>query len=214
MKSYFYLDTNVYWRLIAGSDCAGVALLKKHHRRFRLSFITLQELIEDLRTCSPEKFGLHKQTVELARQVGGQKIMAAPGEFVAKHLFKTSYANPHLAVSNLSMWLEVAVRVKNQEALASPVRRGVFEMGLDVSLIASNQKSIRDSYLSRMEQLVKTVVSEIGLQPSASRGGPLRGGSAPKVQDFFENQKWKRSYIRKLGARIGATSLNDETLNK
>lgn len=214
MKSYFYLDTNVYRRLIEGSDRIGVTLLKKHHRRFRLSFIMLEELIEDLRTCSPEKFDLRKQTVELARQVGGQKIMAAPGEFVAKHLFKTSYANPYLAVNNLSGWLEVAVRFKNQGSLTSSVRRGVLEMGLDVSSIAGYQKNLRDSYISRMEHLVKTVISEIGPQPSASRGGPLRGEDALKVQDFFESQKWKRSYMRQLGALVGATSLNDETLDK
>lgn len=214
MKPFFYLDTNVY-RLLADNTNNTAVDLNEHHRlKIRLSAITLIELIEDLLTCSPRKFGLHKRAIELARQIGGAKIVAAPGEFLAKHLFKTSYANPHLAVTNLKRWLDFAVRQKHQAGLSSPVRVGIFEYYLDVSLIAHYQEIWRSHYISRTKSYIEAVVAALGSQSRETRGGPLRGASAKAMQVFLESQQWKRLYVRKLAGLVQRESLDDETLDR
>lgn len=202
IKSFFYLDTNVYRQLIESSDCASIALLKDYRRRFRLSAITLMELMEDLHTCSPNKFDLRKRSVELARDVGGAKIMPAHGEFIAKHLFKAPFRNPNLATHFLKRWLDFAVRVKNRASLTSPVKKGVFEISLNVQLIAKNLKALRSSYLKRMRDDIETLLTRLGPQPSDTRGGPLRGYSAKVVGTFFESEAWKRLYLQKLAASV------------
>jgi hypothetical protein len=101
MKVWYFLDTNIFRNLVESRDSAGMLFLRVNRRCFRLTPTTIMELVEDLLTCKAHNFLQRREALELARSVSGGAVLPAQGEFLAKHVFKTPFANPNLSPGRL-----------------------------------------------------------------------------------------------------------------
>ena len=168
MRIWFYPDTNIFRQLVEKGNVDDIESLKGSPNVFKVTPTTIMELVEDLLRCRSHNFGQRRQALELVRQVAGKRVLPASGEFLAKRVFKSSFANPHLKPAKIARWLEVVVRYPSQEQLGSAVKMRNFMSRLDVSYIAKVLRQVRSAHLSMMNKYRDAIEKA----PQSYKGGP------------------------------------------
>jgi hypothetical protein len=203
MKVWYFLDTNIFRNLVESRDNAGMSFLRVNRRCFRLTPTTIMELVEDLLTCKAHNFLQRREALVLARSVSGGAVLPAQGEFLAKHVFKTPFANPNLSPRTVAKWLDVVTRYESKSQLGTEVTMNdIYVAKLDVAYISQNNQALRSHYLTMMSGykdalLALTQISHV------PRGGPLDGDDAKLFIRFTKSQDWKRLYVRIMSKTVG-----------
>lgn len=208
MKTRFYLDTNVYWKLAEHNDLDAMALLKGNRKRLRLTATTTIELIEDLHTCAPDRFDLHKKAIELARDAGKGGMLPASGEFVARRVFNTSFGNRTPSTQSLGTCLDLAVRYRSQAALGRSIRVGAVRRRINIDFVASQMRRMRDDYVRQ----VKAYKSDFLTQNP--KGNMSDNEYRQRITSGFKSPEWKRAYVRGAGKGVGCNGLSDSELDR
>lgn len=154
MKIWFYPDTNIFRRLIDRKNIEGIHLLRSNPNAFKLTPTTIMELVEDLVTCQSQNFLQRREALELAKKAGGRRVLPASGEFLARHVFGSAFANPHLSPSKVKQWLDAAVRYSSQQSLGTAVEMRNYQCRLDAGYIAKVNQQVR-SLTSRWQATTK-----------------------------------------------------------
>jgi len=208
VKEHFYLDTNVYWRLPENNDQNGIALLKRNRKRLRLTATTIIELIEDLHTCAPARFDLHKKAVELARDAGKGGILPASSEFVARRVFNTSFGNATPSIQTLRRCLDLAVRYRSQGELGGPVRVGAGWGRLDVAFVARQMQQMRSDHVQQVRAYKSTALAQ------NPKGTLPDDQYCQRITSYYKTPEWKRSYVRGAARGVGCSGLSDAQLDQ
>lgn len=205
MRIYFYLDTNVYRRVIESGDAATEALLVRNRSQLKLAAVTVLELIEDLWTSAQEAtFRQRKRAIELARRVAGSRILPADGEFLLKTVFDPGGAGSGESARMAKRWLDAVVRFRSRADLARPVRHSVGRGVFDFEDIANRLRERRLGYVRKLDRYKEDIIAKTGLPDIKPRGGRISGPYAAGVNKYFETDQWRTTYVNMYARAVGA----------
>jgi len=210
MRSSFYLDTNVYRHIVEQGQLGLSELISKNKNRICLAAVTVLELIEDLYTCESEQaFHARKRAAELARLIGGKRILPADGWFLTKKLFDPSTQKAAESSKQAKKWLDVVVRYRSMNEIGQPVPYSIGRAILDVRDVAERLQKMRSAYVKMMDSYKGEILRKAGLTSQAIRGTIVSGPYAPAINTFFKSDDWKITYVKILARAVGASPLSD-----
>jgi len=202
----FYLDTNVYRHVVETGNPSVTELLKKSRARIRVAAVTVLELIEDIATCKNQnKFSERKKAVELARWLGGKKILPADGEFVLRKIFHPGKSLSSQSSIQAKRWLDAVVRYWSVAQLGQPVRHSAWHVFFDFRDVASRLNKMRIEYVEMLDRYKNAIIKNAGLSSVSLHGGSLTGPYREVVNRYFKTEDWKATYVTIHARAVGAS---------
>ena len=176
-------------------------LLPKHG--CPISFISLQELLIGLHTCSPEYFQEKKRAVEEARVISRQRVLDQPQTFLIRHTIQPEFRGIGLRSSQMKDWLEVACRAKDQRQLSEGIKyKGLF-FGMDLAVLQKTRFDAGQSQIGILERVLNELHPDWrNLRKETHRSLPQE--LHDEIQRV-DSQVWRRESAQALIHAAGVT---------